>query len=155
MINELKFDTCTNTHTHTHTTHIRLFIFFPKLLMLLFEKEYGTGVPVSPHGDIYSFGILLLEMLTGKRPTDNMFSESLSLHEFCKMKIPEGILEIVDSHLLLPFAEDDTGIVENKIRNCLVMFAAIGVACSEESPAHRMLIKDAIANLNEIKSMFP
>ncbi|KEH28282.1 leucine-rich receptor-like kinase family protein, putative [Medicago truncatula] len=119
------------------------------------RNQYGTGVPVSPHGDIYSFGILLLEMLTGKRPTDNMFSESLSLHEFCKMKIPEGILEIVDSHLLLPFAEDDTGIVENKIRNCLVMFAAIGVACSEESPAHRMLIKDAIANLNEIKSMFP
>ena len=94
-------------------------------------------------------------MLTGKRPTNSMFSGSLSLHAFCKMKVPEGIFEIVDSHLLLPFAEDETGIVVNKIRNCLVMFAIIGVACSEEFPAHRMPIKDVISKLNEIKSMFP
>lgn len=117
--------------------------------------EYGAGGQVSPHGDIYSYGILLLEMLTGKRPTNSMFSGNLSLHAFCKMKVPKGIFEIVDSHLLLPFAEDETGIVENKIRNCLEMFAIIGVACSEEFPAHRMLIKDVIAKLNEIKSMFP
>jgi len=83
-----------------------------------------------------------------------MFPESLSLHAFCKMKIPEGILETVDSQLLLPFAEDETGIVENKIKNCLVMFATIGVACSEEFPAHRMLIKDVIVKLSEIKSKF-
>jgi hypothetical protein len=94
-------------------------------------------------------------MFTGKRPTNNNFSESLSLHEFCKMKIPEGILEIVDSHLLLPFAEDETGIVENKIKKCLVMFARIGVACSEEFPAHRMLIKDVIVKLLEIKQKLP
>jgi hypothetical protein len=91
-------------------------------------------------------------MLTGKRPTDNMFFESLSLHESCKMKIPEGIFEIVNSQLLLQFAEDQTGIVENKIRTCLVKFARIGVACSEEFPAHRMPIKDVIVKLNEIKS---
>ncbi|RHN57115.1 putative protein kinase RLK-Pelle-LRR-XII-1 family [Medicago truncatula] len=127
--------------------------------LLLFISDmtlnYGEGVPVSPRGDIYSFGILLLEMFTAKRPTNNNFSESLSLHEFCKMKISEGILEIVDSHLLLPFAEDETGIVENKIRNCLVMFARIGVACSDEFPAHRMLIKDVIVKLLEIKKKLP
>ncbi|CAJ2653348.1 unnamed protein product [Trifolium pratense] len=117
--------------------------------------EYGAGGQVSLQGDIYGYGILLLEMLTGKRPTNNMFNENLSLHKFCKMKIPEGILEIVDSHLLLPFVEDQTGIVENKIKKCLVMFAGIGVACSEEFPAHRMLIKDVIGKLNEIKSKFP
>ncbi|RHN57111.1 putative protein kinase RLK-Pelle-LRR-XII-1 family [Medicago truncatula] len=117
--------------------------------------EYGEGVPVSPKGDIYSFGILLLEMFTGKRPTNNNFSERLSLHKFCKIKIPEAILEIVDSQLLFPFAEDEMGIVENKIRNCLVMFAAIGVACSKEVTTHRMLIKDVIVKLNQIKSKFP
>ncbi|KAK2430963.1 putative LRR receptor serine/threonine-protein kinase [Trifolium repens] len=116
--------------------------------------EYGAGGPVSPQGDIYSYGILLLEMLTGKRPTDDMICESQSLHELCKMKISEGILEIVDSHLLSPFVEDQTGIVERKIKNCLVMFAGIGVACSEEFLAHRMPIKDVIVKLNEIKSKF-
>ncbi|XP_028102993.1 putative receptor-like protein kinase At3g47110 [Camellia sinensis] len=46
--------------------------------------EYGMGSEVSAYGDIYSFGILLLEMLTGKRPTDEMFKDGLSLHSFVK-----------------------------------------------------------------------
>ncbi|RHN77917.1 putative protein kinase RLK-Pelle-LRR-XII-1 family [Medicago truncatula] len=109
--------------------------------------EYGAGVPVSPQGDVYSFGILLLEMLTGKRPTDNMFSQNLSLHKFCKMKIPVEILEIVDSHLLMPFPKDQTLMTEKNIKECLVMFAEIGVACSEEFATHRVLTKDVIVKL--------
>ncbi|XP_058744867.1 probable LRR receptor-like serine/threonine-protein kinase At3g47570 [Vicia villosa] len=113
--------------------------------------EYGAGGPVTPEGDIYSYGILLLEMLTGKRPTDNMFYGNLCLHKLCKMKILEGILDIVDSRLVMPFIEDQTWIVENNIEECLVMFAKIGVACSEESPTQRMLIKHVILKLLGIK----
>ncbi|RHN57155.1 putative protein kinase RLK-Pelle-LRR-XII-1 family [Medicago truncatula] len=109
------------------------------------------GGPVSPEGDIYSYGILLLEMLTGKRPTDNMFYENLTLHKFCKMRIPEEILEVVDSRCLIPLVEDQTRVVENNIKECLVMFAKIGVACSEEFPTQRMLTKDVIIKLLEIK----
>ncbi|XP_045829499.1 probable LRR receptor-like serine/threonine-protein kinase At3g47570 isoform X3 [Trifolium pratense] len=113
--------------------------------------EYGAGGQVSPHGDIYSYGILLLEMLTAKRPTDSMFYDNLNLHKFCKMKIPEEILKIVDSSLLMPFSEDQKFVVKNNIKECLVMFAKIGIACSEEFPTQRMIIKDVIMKLLEIK----
>ncbi|KAJ6969958.1 hypothetical protein NC653_034503 [Populus alba x Populus x berolinensis] len=33
-------------------------------------------------GDVYSFEILLLEIFTGKGPTDNMFSSSINLMKF-------------------------------------------------------------------------
>ncbi|CAJ2653362.1 unnamed protein product [Trifolium pratense] len=89
-------------------------------------------------------------MVTGKRPIDTMFNENLNLHKLCKMKIHEGILEIVDSHLLMPFLEDQR-VMENNIRECLVMFVKIGIACSEEFPTQRMLIKDVIVKLLEIK----
>ncbi|XVF83242.1 hypothetical protein PTKIN_Ptkin16aG0119200 [Pterospermum kingtungense] len=47
-------------------------------------SEYGMGGAASPEGDIYSYGILLLEMVTGKRPTNDLFHDGLSLHNFCK-----------------------------------------------------------------------
>lgn len=96
-----------------------------------------------------------MEMLTGKRPTDSMFGEGLSLHKFCKIAVLEGIAEILDSHLLVPFGEDETGLVEDNVRECLVSFARIGVACSEEFPGYRMCIKDVILKLYAIKQKLP
>ncbi|KAJ8617354.1 hypothetical protein MRB53_013540 [Persea americana] len=62
--------------------------------------EYGTGANVSIYGDVYSYGILLLEMLTGKRPSHDMFTNNLSLHQFAKTVLPERVMEIIDNQLL-------------------------------------------------------
>ena len=50
--------------------------------------EYGLGSEVSTKGDVYSYGILLLEMITGKRPTDSMFDEGLNLHNYANVAWP-------------------------------------------------------------------
>ena len=39
--------------------------------------------------DVYSFGILLLEMFTEKSPTDEMFKDSLNIHNFVRTDVPE------------------------------------------------------------------
>ncbi|XP_042477654.1 probable LRR receptor-like serine/threonine-protein kinase At3g47570, partial [Macadamia integrifolia] len=63
--------------------------------------EYGMGGKATIQGDVFSYGILLLEMFTGKRPTDQMFIDDLSLHNFVKAALPEQVMQILDSTLLL------------------------------------------------------
>ncbi|XVE69373.1 hypothetical protein DITRI_Ditri09bG0147100 [Diplodiscus trichospermus] len=119
--------------------------------------EYGIGRTVSPEGDIYSFGILLLEMITGRRPIDDMFHDGLSLHNFYKMALPERLERILDFHLLEEIGEHRQRLrswpdKEEEIWECLVSFTKIGVACSVEVLKDRMKIKDAIIELHATKA---
>ncbi|GFY93175.1 leucine-rich repeat protein kinase family protein [Actinidia rufa] len=119
--------------------------------------EYGMGYEVSANGDVYSFGILLLELFTGKRPTDGMFIDGLDLHKLAKLALPERVLEIVDQNLL----EEEEGANINsskqmkseKISMCLSLIFKIGVACSEQSPIERMTIADAVRELHLVKDI--
>lgn len=58
------------------------------------------GNEVSTNGDVYSYGILLPEMFTGKRPTDDIFKDGFSLHGFVKAALPERLVDVVDPVLL-------------------------------------------------------
>ncbi|XP_073103355.1 receptor kinase-like protein Xa21 [Elaeis guineensis] len=67
--------------------------------------EYGAGGQVSTSGDVYSYGILLLEMLTGKRPIDDMFKDGLSLRKFVEIAFLDRIIMVMDP--LMPLAEEE------------------------------------------------
>ncbi|XP_040998014.1 probable LRR receptor-like serine/threonine-protein kinase At3g47570 [Juglans microcarpa x Juglans regia] len=127
--------------------------------------EYGMGNEVSTYGDVYSYGILLLEMFTGKRPTDDMFKDSFMLHEFVKAALPERLVDVIDPVLLWE-REDQHGetrtnetpnyiqsqiTISSKIRECLSLILGIGVACSMEFPRERMNIKDVLKELHSIR----
>jgi serine/threonine protein kinase len=68
--------------------------------------EHATGGDVSCAGDVYSFGIVLLEIILRKRPTDSMFKDGLNIANFVEMNFPDRISEIVDPDLEL-YQNDD------------------------------------------------
>uniref|UniRef100_A0A2C9VKX4 non-specific serine/threonine protein kinase n=1 Tax=Manihot esculenta TaxID=3983 RepID=A0A2C9VKX4_MANES len=120
--------------------------------------EYGLGSELSVEGDIYSYGILLLEMITGKRPTDNMFDSGLNLHSFARKSLPHNVMEMVDPVLL----GDDIEIMTkgqstnagNRMVECLISIVEIGLACSMESPRDRMDMSKVVHELHKIKMFF-
>ncbi|RHN54606.1 putative protein kinase RLK-Pelle-LRR-XII-1 family [Medicago truncatula] len=117
--------------------------------------EYGMGSEVSTCGDMYSFGILMLEMLTGRRPTDEFFQDGQNLHNFVASSFPDNLIKILDPHLVSRDAED--GSIENLIpavNECLVSLFRIGLVCTMESPIERMNIMDVTRELNIIRKTF-
>ncbi|KAL5699415.1 non-specific serine/threonine protein kinase [Ranunculus cassubicifolius] len=111
--------------------------------------EYGTGGEVTAQGDVYSYGILLLEMFTGKKPVDDMFVNGLTLHKYAGRALPNEVTEIVDPTMFSK--EKDEGDTDNKI---LLSVIKLGVSCSAESPVERMTMKEVMAELNNIRDIF-
>ena len=127
------------------------------------------GGQVSTLGDIYSYGILLLEMFIGKRPIDEMFKDGLSIHKFTAMALPEHVMNIVDPSMF--FVEDEEDIyddieeitiieedphvnVSSRIKECLISVFQIGLSCSKASPDERMPTNVVVNEMNAIRDTF-
>lgn len=119
------------------------------------------GSEVSTQGDMYSYGILLLEMFSGKRPTSNLFTGNFNLHRYVKMGLPDRVMEIVDAQILLEGndgskeknSESIRGSSMVQIDECLASILEVGVLCSAEMPNERADIKDVLKELHRVSSI--
>jgi serine/threonine protein kinase len=109
------------------------------------------GGQPSVKGDVYSYGILLLEMFTGVSPTNEKFRDGLSLHKYVQMAFPERTMDIVDSRLFSQTDEEDNPHVPENVYDCLVSVLQCGILCSKESPKERISIKDVLKELDSAR----
>ncbi|KAH7657110.1 Non-specific serine/threonine protein kinase protein, partial [Dioscorea alata] len=119
--------------------------------------EYGMGGKASRAGDVYSYGILLLEMFTGKRPTDDTFKDGLTLHGFAKAVFPERVMTIMDP-LLFSREPDDRKLqnpdVSESVHECLASVFRIAISCSQLSAKERMNMRDVATEMHKIRDHF-
>lgn len=102
-------------------------------------SEYGYMMKITEKSDVYSYGVVLLEVLTGKQPIDPTIPDGVHVVDWVRQK--KG-LEVLDPSLL---SRPESEIEE--------MMQALGIAllCVNSSPDERPTMRDIAAMLKEIK----
>ncbi|XP_042944474.1 probable LRR receptor-like serine/threonine-protein kinase At3g47570 [Carya illinoinensis] len=110
--------------------------------------EYGLDGVVSTRGDVYSYGILLMETFTRKKPTDGMFIGEMTLKHWVDESLLTSILDIVDANLLRNEQEHAA------MEDCISSVMRLALDCCAESPIQRIDIKNVSVTLNKVKLKF-
>ncbi|KAM3282810.1 putative LRR receptor-like serine/threonine-protein kinase isoform X2 [Capsicum chacoense] len=106
--------------------------------------EYGQDGLVSTKCDVYSYGIMLLETFTRRKPSE--FEGDLSLKQWVSYLLPDAVMDVADANLVLP--------TDNHLRkklDCLVSIMKVALDCCVESPARRTNMKDVVGILQKIR----
>ncbi|XP_066362718.1 probable LRR receptor-like serine/threonine-protein kinase At3g47570 [Miscanthus floridulus] len=141
-------------HTYSFSSnHSSTSLIGPRGSIGYIAPEYGFGSKLSTEGDVYSYGITILEMLTGKRPTDEMFSKGLTLHKFVEKSFPQKIHEILDPSII-PVTGDGDNHTMDEITRTIMNLIKLGISCSAETPKDRPTMKDVYAEVITIKETF-
>ncbi|GLJ11531.1 hypothetical protein SUGI_0169990 [Cryptomeria japonica] len=106
--------------------------------------EYGYTMKITEKIDVYSYGVMLLEVLTGKQPIDPSFRDGMHILDWVKESLEHkrDAVEVLDPRL--------QGRPDSQIQE---MLQALGTAllCVNSNPEERPTMKDVAALLKEIK----
>ncbi|KAL8048803.1 hypothetical protein ABFX02_07G090900 [Erythranthe guttata] len=113
--------------------------------------EYGLEGLVSTRCDVYSYGVMVMETFTRKKPSDDMFDGDLTLKNWVQSSLNnESSIEVIDANLLN--TENEQGFEKNV--QCVSSVLDLALKCCAESSGDRIDIKEVLTELQKIKGRF-
>ncbi|XP_049392564.1 receptor kinase-like protein Xa21 [Solanum stenotomum] len=112
--------------------------------------EYGSEGIVSASGDVYSYGIMLMEVLTKRRPTDeDICNENLDLRKWITQSFSGTMMDVVDANL---FSEEEE--ITSKSEIYVASMIELALYCTKETLESRVTMNEVVKRLNKIKNAF-
>ncbi|KAK8660676.1 hypothetical protein V6N13_051591 [Hibiscus sabdariffa] len=99
---------------------------------------------VSPKSDVYCFGIVILEIMTGKYPSQylNDGDDGIDIVQWAQSSISENHVEkLIDPDILVSGSASI---------NQMITIIQIGAACTKSNPDQRLSLNEAISNIQEV-----
>lgn len=109
------------------------------------------GRRASIHGDVYSFGVLLLEIVSGRRPTDVVVNEGSSLHEFMKSHYPNSLEGIIEQALVRWRPQGKPERCDKLWREVIMEMIELGLVCTQYTPSTRPNMLDVAHEMGRLK----
>uniref|UniRef100_A0A6M2EQN5 non-specific serine/threonine protein kinase n=1 Tax=Populus davidiana TaxID=266767 RepID=A0A6M2EQN5_9ROSI len=106
--------------------------------------EYAYTLQVDEKSDIYSYGVVLMEIISGKRSVDAEFGDGNSIVDWVRSKIKakDGVNDILDK---------DAGASIASVREEMMQMLRIALLCTSRNPADRPSMRDVVLMLQEAK----
>ena len=103
-----------------------------------------------------ALGSCLLEVFTGRRPTDPMFVGTMSLRQWVLEALPGRLADVVDDRQLRGEIVIQGDLESNKTASlesemALLSLLELGLACCSELPAQRTEMNDVVTKLKSIR----
>lgn len=108
------------------------------------SAEYAYTLKVDEKTDIYSFGVVLLELLTGRRPIESEFGDSANIVEWVRGKVRSktGIVDALDANV---------GATCSTVQEEMLLVLRIALLCTSKCPRDRPSMRDVVTMLAEAK----
>lgn len=106
--------------------------------------EYAYTLQVDEKSDIYSYGVVLMEILSGKRSVDPQFGDGNSIVDWVRSKIKtkEGLTTVLDKN---------AGASCASVREEMMLLLRVALLCTSRNPADRPPMRDVVSMLLEAK----
>lgn len=117
-------------------------------MKLISFAEYGREGKVSRKGDVYSYGILLMETFTKKKPTDEIFGDEMSLRSWVRHSLLHcSISEVTDPSLL---EKEEKHFFATR-EQCVSLIFSLAMDCTVDLPEKRINMKNVVSRLIRIR----